>query len=107
MSTLPRLFTLACLGGLAVGARADDPPAKKKPPDPPELAEVKMADGSAVRMTLTQSTVEIATRYGKLEVPVGDIRRIEFGFRYPDGVLSRIEASARQLSATDARDRDA
>jgi hypothetical protein len=107
MSPLPRLVTLACLGGLVVGARADDPPAKKKPADPPELAEVKMADGSAVRMTLTQSVVEITTRYGKLEVPVGDIRKIEFGFRYPEGVLPRIEASARQLASADAKDRDA
>jgi hypothetical protein len=107
MSPLPRLVTLACLAGLALAARADDPPGKKKPADPPELAEVRMADGSAVRMTLTQSVVEITTRYGKLEVPVGDVRRIEFGFRYPDGVLPRIEASARQLDATDPRDREA
>jgi len=107
MSTLPHFLTLACLGGLALGTRADHPPSRKKPADAPELAEVKMADGSAVRMTLTQSTVEIVTRYGKLEVPVGDIRRIEFGFRYPDGVLPRIEASARQFSSSDAKERDA
>jgi len=107
MSPLPRLVTLACVGGLALAARADDPPAKKKPADPPELAEVRVADGSAVRMALTQSAVEITTRYGKLEVPVGDIRKIEFGFRYPDGVLPRIEASARQLASPDAKDRDA
>ena len=52
--------------------------------------EVRMADGSAVRMTLTQGTVEINTKYGKLAIPAHEVRRIEFGFRYPDGAESKI-----------------
>src|SRR5437763_16364484 len=48
---------------------------------PTSNIEVRFADGSVVKMALLESKVEIATRYGKLSVPVEDIRRIEFGFR--------------------------
>ena len=34
MSSLPRLVALACLAGLALGARGDDPPDKKRPTRP-------------------------------------------------------------------------
>ena len=105
MSNKRRFLFIAFLAFPAIGLRGDVPPVKKNVPAPPELAEVRFADGSTVRMLLTQSAVEITTRYGKLEVPVPDIRRIEFGFRYPDGVLPRIEASARQLGSSDAKDR--
>lgn len=106
MSPTRRVLVLAVLAAPVGGPRADDPPAKSKAPATPELAEVRFADGSMVRMLLTQSTVDITTRYGKLEVPVPDIRRIEFGSRYPDGLLPRIEASARQLGSSDTKERD-
>src|SRR5262245_7432765 len=58
-------------------------------------------------MILTQSTVEITTRYGKLNVPVSDIRRIEFGFRFPEGVQAKIDAAIGKLSSDDSKVRDA
>jgi hypothetical protein len=82
-------------------------PAKNKAPAEPGTAEVRLADGSTVRMTLAQSSVEITTRFGKLTVPVEDIRRIEFGFRYPDGVKSRVDASITKLGSTEPKERDA
>jgi hypothetical protein len=86
---------LVGLGALTPVGRADDPPKPPKAAGP--AVEVKMADGSAVRMTLTQGTVEITTKYGRLAVPATEVRRIEFGFRYPDGAEARITDLVAQL----------
>lgn len=106
-----RLSRAAVVVGLMCGmflvSRGDDPKPVKKAPEPPDSAEVRFADGSVVRMQLAQSSVEIATRYGKLNVPVEEIRRIEFGFRYPDGVKARIDAAVGKLSLSDAKEREA
>ena len=68
------------------GSGAVDTP-KRKSRSPAETAEVRFADGSIVCIFLTEPAIEMTTRYGKPSVPVGDIRRIELGFRYPEGVL--------------------
>lgn len=108
MTPTRRFVALAILGNLAFVADAQDPsPTRKGTPEPPESAEVRMADGSVVRMLLTQSDVEITTRYGKLNVPVADIRRIEFGFRYPAGMEERIYTAIDKLTLSNAKDRDA
>lgn len=97
---------------LAVGAavvHAQDPP--KTPPTlskgsgPP--VEIRMADGSSVRMALTQPAVEIDTKYGKLTVPGTEVRRIEFGFRYPEGVEEKITTLVAQLGDANYKRREA
>jgi hypothetical protein len=90
------LVTLVGLGAFYPVGRADDPPKPQARPAGPAV-EVKMADGSAVRMTLTQGTVEITTKYGKLAIPAAEVRRIDFGFRYPDGAEARITELVTQL----------
>jgi hypothetical protein len=110
VARLQRFLPFVCAATvLVLFANADEstPVTKKKPGDAPETAEVRFADGSTVRMVLTQSTVEITTRYGKLSVPVSEIRRIEFGFRYPEGVQAKIEAAIGKLSSGDTKVRDA
>lgn len=77
------------LGILPAGVCADDP-AKPLAKATGPAVEVRMADGSAVRMTLIQGTVEITTKYGKLAIPAHEVRKIEFGFRYPAGAEAKI-----------------
>jgi hypothetical protein len=103
-----RLIALVGLAGSCVIlAQADDPPPSKKPSVDPGAADVRFADGSTVRMYFAQPTVDISTRYGKLSVPVEDIRRIEFGIRYPEGVQARIDAAIAKLGYIDAKEREA
>lgn len=109
MLHLPRILAaLSLASGVAVVSVGDESrPMQKKSAEPPESAEVRFADGSSVRMLLTQSSIEITTRYGKLNVPIEDIRKIEFGFRYPDGVKARIDSAIGKLALSDAKDREA
>jgi hypothetical protein len=69
--------------------------------------EVRFNDGSVLKLTLLHESLEVATRYGKLVVPCGEIHKIDFGLRYPDGVLKEIDVAIEQLGHSDYRKREA
>jgi len=69
--------------------------------------EVSFANGSLVRMVLAQDNIEIETQYGKLSVPVRDIRRIDFGLHLPEGADKKIELAIKQLASAEFKERDA
>lgn len=98
-----RLLLVAGLALVLPVARADDPP--KKPVGPP--VEIRLADSSSVRMTFNQPVVEIMTKYGKLSIPVDEIRRIDFGFRYPEGAEEKINGLIAQLGDGNYKKREA
>jgi hypothetical protein len=70
------------------------------------IAEVRFADGSVVRMTMLQDQLEVMTRYGKLSIPVAEIRRIEFGMHMPGGLGDQITTAIKQLGSEVYRDRE-
>ena len=78
----------------------------KKKGDPGEV-EMTFANGSVVRMALLPEKIEINTAFGKLTVPVREIRRIDFGLHMPPGTDKKIEASIGQLASTDYKEREA
>src|SRR4051812_35982972 len=78
---------------------------KKVAPVPNEV-EAHFGNGSIVRMTLLQETIDVQTRFGKLTVPTREIRRIEFGVHLPEGIEPKVDASIRKLGADDYRDRE-
>jgi hypothetical protein len=82
---------------------ADD----KKPAAEAHRVDVRLADGSTVRMTLTQPTLEVTTRFGKVTIPTNEIRHIDFAFRYGPGVLEKLEAAAAKLGSDDFSEREA
>jgi hypothetical protein len=73
-----------------------------------EAGEVEMtfANGSLVRMALVPDKIEISTPYGKLNVPVRDIRRIDFGLHMPEGTDKKIEAALKQLASAEFKERE-
>jgi hypothetical protein len=71
-----------------------------------KIAEVRFGDGSIVRMTLLQEQLEVMTKYGKLSIPVADIRRIEFGMHLPSGMNEQITNSIKLLGSEVYRDRE-
>src|SRR5437660_158240 len=72
---------------------------EKQDPAKPVHAEVRFGDGSLVRMIILQETLDVMTRYGKLTVPVREIRRIDFGLHLPDGVAPQITEAIKQMGS--------
>lgn len=73
--------------------------------DPAEV-EVHFLNGSLLRLLVHSEKLEIDTEYGRLVVPVRDVRTIEFGLRYPDGAQAKIQAALNELGGGDFRTRD-
>jgi hypothetical protein len=79
------------------------------PPAPPAIkpveADIRFADGSQVRAILLPEQVDVMTKYGKLSIPVRDIRKIDFGLHVSEGVRQRIEEAIKQLGSDTYRQR--
>jgi hypothetical protein len=72
----------------------------------PGDCEIHFLNGSKVRMIVQSEKLEIATAYGKLSVPVKDVRAIEFGLHFPEGMEAKIEAAVKGLGSGDYRERE-
>ncbi len=72
----------------------------------PGDVEIFFLNGSKVRMLVQSDSLEISTLYGKLAVPVKDIRGIEFGLHFPPGVEEKIDGAIKALSSNDYRIRE-
>lgn len=97
-------FALALSLVLAVSSRslAQDKPISVRP----HLVEVRFADGSVVRMSLMEANLEVQTKYGKLTIPVSDVRRVEFGLHVPPAVTQQIAQSIKRLASDVYKERD-
>lgn len=70
---------------------------KNKPLPNPNEVEVRLSDGSRVRMLVLQENLDVETKYGKLTIPSWDLRRIEFGIRPAPAVAKIIEEAVKRL----------
>jgi hypothetical protein len=105
--------TLALLGTLSLGlfARAEEkspaPSASASRSAAAPAVEMKLMDDSTVKAVLRDPQLELETKYGKLQIPVAEIRRIEFGLRLSDDVNKRVEAAVADLGHSEYRRRQA
>src|SRR5437660_12812005 len=84
---------------------AQDEP--KKPTRSAEpVVEVKLIDDSVLELTLLDHQVEFLTQYGKLSIPVSEIRRVDLGLRIPDEVAAIIQAAVADLGSSQFRKRE-
>jgi hypothetical protein len=103
-------FVLSCtlLGlTLVLGSAFAAPPDEKEKPAQAAVADLTMGDGSTVRVTLVSESVELETKYGKLKIPAGDLRRIEFAYRVPDEVAKKVAEAVKQLGSVEFEKREA
>jgi hypothetical protein len=59
--------------------------------------EVRFVDGSTMRLVLRDQKIDLTSPYGKMQVPVHEIHKIEFATRVPEEVSRRIEAAVANL----------
>ncbi|MBI1830924.1 MAG: hypothetical protein HYR84_05670 [Planctomycetes bacterium] len=76
------------------------------PPAIPGDCEVHFLNGSKVRMIVQSEKLEVSTAYGRLSVPIKDVRAIEFGLHFPEGLETKIDAAIKSLGNTDYRERE-
>ena len=80
--------------------------ADAKPPAGPPEFDVQFADGSNIRAVVLEPSAVVTTRFGKLDIPFGELRKVDFGFRYPAGVEAKVSEAVAKLGAAAFRDRE-
>jgi hypothetical protein len=98
---VPLLAVLPLVGG------AGPVPADQPAPRTPGLVQADFLDGGALKLVLIDERIELETRYGRLLIPVADIRRIDLAWRLPDDVARRIDAAINDLYSMDFGRREA
>jgi hypothetical protein len=84
---------------------AQDEP--KKPTRSAEpVVEVKLVDDSVLKLTLLDHQVEFLTQYGRLSIPVSEIRRVDLGLRIPDDIAAIIQGAIADLGSPQFRKRE-
>jgi hypothetical protein len=116
--TIPVAVVVAALGWAVSFAqpKTSDPDVKSKGDAKPASKteakaegtnfELQMTDGTVMKVVLLDKSMSVVTKYGKLVIPASDIRRLEFGFRYPDGVEGKIEQAVIELGSTEFQTRE-
>src|SRR5688572_4264840 len=106
---------------LAALALADPPPAwagdrpdgqghareTNKAAREPGALEAHFTDGSTLKLSLRDDRIELNTPYGRLLIPVAEVRRVEFATRVPDDVAHRIDAAVATLGDRQFKQREA
>src|SRR5260370_5508599 len=73
----------------------------------PGWVEVRFTDDSNLKLALKIERVDLHTPYGKLQITIADIRRIEFATRIPVDVAARVDAAVAHLGNNQYRVREA
>lgn len=63
--------------------------------------EARFIDSSSLKLTLREQQLVIETPYGRLQVPVADVHRVEFATRVSDEDARKIGAAIENLSSTE------
>jgi hypothetical protein len=103
MGRIPCVLALSV--ALAVSTRIQAQESTTSSPRP-NLAEIRFGDGSIVRMTLLEEHLEVLTKYGKLTIPLNEVRRVEFGLHVPPDLHQQINQSIKRLASDVYKERD-
>jgi hypothetical protein len=89
-----------------VACAQDEAGTEARNSDKKDEAEINFANGSTVRMSLLQDKIEVLTRYGKLEIPLADVQRIEFGVHLTPDAAKKVEAGVQKLASAQYAERE-
>jgi len=88
------IVTFAGLLAIVSTGAAQDTGAKATPET---QVEVRFNDGSTLKLALREERIEFLTQYGKLYIPIADVKRIEFGLRVPEDIAKKIDSAIAEL----------
>lgn len=91
-----------CSGGAAVGQS----PAKEDKAKAANEVEVKFREGSTLRMSVLQDSIDVVTKFGKLNVPMSEVRLIDFGVHAAEGVPQKIDSAMKKLASPSFKERE-
>jgi hypothetical protein len=72
----------------------------------PGAVEVRFSDGRTQKITLADERLELITPYGKLQIPVAAIHRIDFASRIPKEVVKQVDAAVANLASEEFQKRE-
>lgn len=99
-------WLLAMLLFLGTGAGLAQDKKDVKNAGKPDEVEVKFSDGSTVRVVMLQENIEVVTKFGKLLVPMSEVRKIDLGIHMENGTMEKIEAAMKKLNSQVFKERD-
>jgi hypothetical protein len=82
------------------------PPETSKSASAPVEVEIKYIDDSTMKLKLLDPQLELVTKYGTLQIPTADVRKIDFSSRTPPEVGERINQAIGNLSHPDFQVRE-
>jgi LCCL domain len=83
------------------------PEKASKSPGGNVAAEVRFTENSNLKLILRDEAIDIDTRFGKLSIPVAEIRQVEFATRIPDETAKQVNAAIADLASGQFRAREA
>lgn len=95
--------------GVALGmvARGQEPPRTGPIKSVAGSWEVRYTDDSTMKLTLLEDTLSLLTPHGTLQIPVRDIKKIEFGARLSEADQKAVDAAITDLASTETTKREA
>src|SRR5262249_28535675 len=87
-------------------AKDESKPEVKVAKADPLTFELRTLDDTVMKVVLQDPSISIVTKYGKLTVPASEVRRLEFGFRYPEGMEEKVTRGIADLGSPEFRTRE-
>lgn len=85
--------------------RAEPQKPEDKPRGDPAAVEVQFADGSSMKITFREESIEVTTTAGKKTVRLADLRKVELAPRLADEDAKQVNAAIKNLGSDNFRDR--
>jgi hypothetical protein len=69
----------------------------------PEPVEVRFHDDTSLKLILQEDFLDVTTPYGKLQIPVADVRQVEFGMRLTEEENKQLQQALDDLVQPDPK----
>lgn len=83
-------IAVVILATAALGNSAQESPKSRS--KTPQIIDARFVDGSNLKLTMASDAIEIVSPYGRLKVPMDEIKSVEFATRIPADLAARIDA---------------